>query len=285
LLNNTAISKPLPKKDTKKLKRIWLRTLYVLLVLYIACGVFLYFLQDYLLFHPVVIKKNVAFSISSPYTEKEITTSSNQISCINLLPTDSGKVVVFYFHGNMHNVERYAPYVQCFTKNGAFVIMPDYPTYGKSTGKLTEENLYEMALAVYDSYDSLCKGKKIIVYGKSLGTGIASYLSTKRTVNALILETPYYSLTSVAKNHVPIYPVTWLLKYEIPSYKYIEQNQVPTIIFHGDKDNVIPLKNANKLKQVLDKNDQFILLKGCDHWNVNKHLTYFSTIDSIMKTL
>lgn len=247
-------------------KRIF-RWLKILLIAYITGGVALYFLQDYILFHPVTLKSNHQFDFTEPH--KDISIPMNERDTLNLVnfaaSADSVKGIVLYFHGNKKNIYWYHKFIPYFTRNGYEVLMIDYPGYGKSTGKLTEEKLYNWALQAYRLAGKRFPSEKIIIYGKSMGTGIAAQLASIRSCKRLILETPYYDFPSVIKHYLPIYPVRWMLHYDIPTWQYLENVTAPVNIFHGTKDRIVAYKNSMKLKRFLKPGDEITTIKGGHH--------------------
>ena len=180
-------------------KRKIYRVIIVITLIYCSIGIALYHLQLKFLFHPVTLPQNFQFKFDLPFKEVNIPMNkTDTVNIIQFLPSDStAKGVVLYFHGNSDNVIRYAKNAKIFTKNGYEVWMPDYPTYGKTTGELTEENMCLQAKEVYKLAHSKFSSDSIFVYGKSLGTGVASYIAAKEKCAALILETPFYSIPSL----------------------------------------------------------------------------------------
>ena len=134
--------------STEKTKVSTRRKVYritiVLTLLYCSVGIALYHLQEKLLFHPKALPQDFQFKFDVPFKEVNIPmTETENLNLIQFFPTDSTrKGVVIYFHGNSDNVIRYARHATNFTKDGYEVWMPDYPTYGKTTGKLNEETFY-----------------------------------------------------------------------------------------------------------------------------------------------
>lgn len=265
-------------------KRKWIRALNILLIIYLVVGVALFFFQNRLLFHPEAIAKEKAFDFSIPYKEVNIAlNNSNHMNVVQFLTAGSiCKGVVLYFHGNRKNIEWYAKYAPLFTGKGFEVWMMDYPGFGKSTGELTEDELYAFAEQLYTMAKAKYKPEQIIIYGKSLGTGIAAWLASKRSAKQLILETPYYSMTSLIAHYFPIYPVGKLLKYHLPTYTYISIVNAPVAIFHGTDDGVIPFSNAEKLKPLLKPGDEFIVIPDGAHNNLSGFSLYKEKMDSLL---
>ena len=137
------------------------------LLLYALIGSVLFILQDHLLFHPKAVEADSSYRFKQPYQESTIPLDAKtQFHVVHFTVPDSlRKGVVLYFHGNQKNIGRYVPYAEIFTRNNYEVWMIDYPKFGKSTGELTEENLYEGALQLYMLAKIRFKPEQIIIYG------------------------------------------------------------------------------------------------------------------------
>ena len=265
-------------------KKVW-KWVKILAIVYILGGIALYFLQDYILFHPVTLKKDHNYDFPEKHRDVNIPiTENSNLNIVQFYSTDTvTKGVVLYFHGNKKNISWYAKYPPYFTKHGFEVWIIDYPGFGKSTGKLTEENLYDWADYMYNFARSRFGADSIIIYGKSMGTGIATHLASLKPCKKLILETPYYDFPSVIKHHIPIYPVAWMIHYKIPTHDYIKNINVPISIFQGTDDDVIPYSNAERLKPFLKPNDEFITIKNGEHNDLFKFKETIEKLDSLLK--
>ncbi|MFT3933303.1 MAG: alpha/beta fold hydrolase [Chitinophagaceae bacterium] len=253
-------------------------------MLYGIIGIAIYYLQDYFLFHPEKMAREQVYDFAMAHKEVNIPyNDSTNINIIQFNCSQSPKGVVLYFHGNRKNISWYANYAGNFTKNGYEVWMIDYPGYGKSTGTLTEQRLYDCATQLYKLAASRFAKDSIILYGKSMGSGIAAYIASRNNCRQLILETPYYSITSLAAHYFPIYPVSRMIHYKIPTYQYLQQVTVPATIFHGTSDGVIPFSNAKKLREFLKPADQFITIEGGSHNNLNDYPLFHKKLDSLLK--
>ena len=243
------------------------RWLKLFLLCYATGGIILYYTQDKLLFHPEPVAAYHVYDFPKPYEDQFITyDSSTQFHLVKFpASTDSTKGVVLYFHGNRKNIGHYAKYAKLFTQHGYAVWMCDYPGFGKSMGQRSEPVLYDEAEQVYKLARQEYEKQQIVIYGKSLGTGIASYLASKRDCKQLILETPYYSITSLARQFAFIYPVGQLMAYKIPQAEYLKKVTAPITIVHGTNDWTTFYSNALRLKKSLKLGDQFITIRGGEH--------------------
>jgi hypothetical protein len=272
------------EKPTVSTRRKIYRVAIVVTLIYCSIGIALYHLQEKLLFHPELLPKDFQFKFGIPF--KEVNIAMNKTDTLNLIqffPRDSApKGIVLYFHGNKGNVIRFAKYATNFTKNGFEVWMPDYPTYGKTTGKLTEENMYAQAKEVYKLAHSKFSADSIFVYGRSLGSGVAAYISAKEDCAGLILETPYYSIPDLFSSYAPIYPTNRMSHFKFPVGEYLKEVKAPITIFHGTSDQTIPYREAKNLKKVLKQGDEFITIENGTHNNLNDFPLFHEKLDSAL---
>ena len=269
--------------DFKKRKIFkWVK---IVLLVYILGGIALYFLQDRILFRPVSLKKNYNYDFPEKHEDINIPINDNSnLNIVRFLSTDTvTKGVVLYFHGNKKNISWYAKYPPFFTRHGYEVWIIDYPGYGKSTGELTEENLYKWADLLYKFAETKFSSDSIIIYGKSMGTGIASNLASKQKCKRLILETPYFDFPSIIKSYLPIYPIDRMIHYKIPTHRFLLHTHVPVTIFHGTNDRIVTYSNAEKLKEFLKPGDEFITIEGGSHNDLFKYKETIQKLDSLLR--
>jgi len=261
------------------------RWMKAIIIIYCAIGIALYYLQDFFLFHPEKLDSNYIFQLNERYVELKIPVNKQDtISLVKFLPENSvRKGIVLYYHGNMKNIEHYASYTGMFLKYGYEVWMGDYPGFGKTTGTRTEEKILQHARIIQAMAATNCGSDSIIIYGKSFGTGVATYVASYAHAKALVLETPYYSIPSLFAHYAFIYPVNYMSNYKIPTYEYLQDVKFPLIIFHGTGDDVIPYYNARRLITFLKKEDKFITIKGGGHNTLGNSQEYKVIMDSLLK--
>lgn len=275
------------EKQTKKtiFKKKLFRWIKIAIIIYCSIGIALYYLQLNFLFHPEKLDSAYKYKFETPFEEVDIAfNETDTMSMVKFFPNNAvRKGVVLYWHGNKQNISRYAKFVQVFTKQGYEVWMEDYPGYGKSTGSRTEKKLYEQAMQVFKMADSKYNADSIILYGKSLGTGIASYVAAQTNCQQLILETPYYSIPDLFSCYAPIYPTQRMSMYKIPVNEYLSQVKYPITIFHGTNDGVIPYRCAKKLQPVLKTTDEFVTIEDGTHHNLYEFDVYQKKMDSLLQ--
>lgn len=261
----------------------WTSWLKIALLAYAGIGIAVYYLQDYILFHPEPLSKASQYHFDQPFQELNIPfDAESNLNIIRFLPSADSNTrstgAVLYLHGNKKNIQHYAQYVESFTSRGYEVWMPDYPGFGKSTGTFNEERMYAYAEQVYKLARKSYGADSLVIYGKSMGTGIAAQLASVSACKQLILETPYYSIHSLFQRYLPIYPISRMIKVELPTYQYLSAVKAPILIFHGTDDGVVPFSNAEQLKPLLKPTDRFVVIEGGSHNDLTKYPLYQETL-------
>jgi len=243
----------------------------------------LYFLQEKLIFLPSKLPVNYSFSFDEPFEELYLT--SDDGAKLNALhfKRKNPYGVILYFHGNAGDLSRWGQVVQFFVKLNYDVVVMDYRTYGKSTGRLSEAALLSDARLFYKYVVGRYKEEEIILYGRSLGSAMASYLTSFNSPSLLVLETPFYSLLDVAQDRFPVLPMNLLLKYQFKSYQYLEKSNCPILILHGNQDRVVPIRSSEKLYHSLKgKDTEYIIIEGGRHNNLSSFQSYREAIYSLL---
>ncbi len=261
----------------------------IVVLLYCVIGIALYSLQDKLLFRPVPINRDHHYDFPTAYREVNLPyNAGTNINLVQFYPTPDSvpaKGVVLYFHGNRENISWYARNAPRFTSRGYEVWMIDYPGYGKSTGEFTEQRLYDWALLEYKLARKKYEPGQIILYGKSMGTGIAAQLASVRDCRRLLLEAPYYSFPSIIGAYMPIFPVDKMIRFKIPTWQYLQKVTAPITIFHGTSDGVIRYRCSERLKPFLKPADEFITIDGGSHNDLTSFPVYEQKLDSLLRSV
>ncbi|NMH89753.1 alpha/beta hydrolase [Flavivirga algicola] len=268
----------------RKKVRLRLRKAGVVLIsLYVMIGALLYFLQEKMLFHPTVLPQDFKFEFSYPFEELYLETEENTIVNAIHFKAENPKGVILYFHGNAGDLSRWGLITEFFVKKQYDVLVMDYRTFGKSTGKLSEKALYKDAEYCYNYLKQYYSENDIIIYGRSLGTGIATYVASRNRPKQLILETPYHSMTDIAKSRFPVFPVKYILKYKLPSYQFITKVGCPISILHGTNDQVVPYKSGRSLYEAAPASlTTFITVEGGTHNDLIHHEAFLKSMNQIL---
>jgi uncharacterized protein len=252
------------------------------LLFYVAIALLFYYFQEFFIFHPSQTRSKYTYRFPTHFKELYFDTpGGGKVHGIHFF-TDNPKGIVFYLHGNAGSLKEWGWLYKDYTERGYDLLMIDYRTYGKSKGKLSEKALHEDALHAYEYIKNTFSEDKIIVHGRSIGTGIAVKLAAENNPKALIMESPYYNLKDIAQKAVPVVPVDLLLRYKLKSNEYIAKVKCPVYIVHGTNDGVVPFKSGEKLFKAAGNNAEFYPIEGGLHNNLSQFDEYHVLLDKIL---
>ena len=123
--------------------------------------------------------------------------------------------------------------------------------------------------------------ENIVVYGKSIGTGIASYVAAHRSCTQLILETPYYDIRELAGHYFPIYPSWPPARYQFPNYKHLKKVEEPVTIIHGTEDEVVPYEQGQKLAAE-NPRIRMVTVNGGKHNDLSNFPLFIQTLEEVL---
>jgi fermentation-respiration switch protein FrsA (DUF1100 family) len=183
-------------------------------------------------------------------------------------PPEPGKAVIVYFHGNGGALWNRRERARALAVTGRGLLMVSYRGYSGSTGIPTEEGLRIDARTAYEFVARSYEPSRVVLYGESLGTGVAVRLATERTVGGLILDAPYTSTAAVAAQRYPFVPVSLLMHDQYRSSEIIQNVKVPILIMHGTADRVIPFAFGEALFAAAPEPKRFVRFEGAGHTNL-----------------
>ena len=248
----------------------------VILGAYLLTGTMIYFIQEKFIFLPSSLPVDYQYDFEVPFEEIFLETSDDARLNGLHFKSSSPRGVILYFHGNAGTLARWGEIAMSLTKEYNYdVVVMDYRTYGKSKGQLSEKALYEDGQLFYDYILQLYKEQEVVLFGRSLGTGIATLLASTNSPGQLILETPYYSMLDLGQKRFPYLPVKWLLRYEFKSFEYVQNIACPVTVFHGTRDEIVPLESGRKLFETIPGSDkEMIIVEGGRHNNLSAFDSY-----------
>lgn len=246
------------------MRKLFKLLILILIIIYLVIGVYLYFFQKDFIYYPTEKIKH-SYDVKTFYIDNE------KIDLIVLNP-DKEKAIL-YLGGRSESVIQTADiFKNIFSEFTIYLL--NYRGYGSSSGEPSQEALYKDARVVYDFIQSYHKNISII--GRSLGTGIATYLSSMKEPDKLVLVTPYDSILHMAQDKYPIYPIKYLLKEKFNSDEYSRNiKNVPTLIFLVDGDLIVPYKYSISLINAFDsKQVNVYMVNNTTHKDVINTLEY-----------
>jgi fermentation-respiration switch protein FrsA (DUF1100 family) len=180
-----------------------------------------------------------------------------------------GQPTILYFHGNAGSLANRAPRIDRFMGEGWGVFMLSYRGYSGGTGSPTEAANVADALLAYDKLvaDGVTPAS-IILYGESLGSGVAARVAAERPALGLILDAPYTSILEVAKSAYPYLPVDAFLKDRYETRNIIAQVRMPVLVLHGERDEVIPVSMGRELARLANEPKRLVTFPGAGHMDI-----------------
>ena len=261
-------------------------SLLVVAGLYILLLVVAYAFQDKLIFFPQPLDKNYRYQLTGNDKEVFIPTSDGNMVNGILFHRPENKSVVLYFHGNGGSLDSWQMTSEDILSLNCDLLIIDYRGYGKSTGSFSEKGFYDDAHSAYRFLiNSGYTPEQIIVYGRSLGTGVATELATTEKVKALILESPYTSFPAIAAEKMPYLLPGLLMRYRLNTLKRAGQIKIPVLLLHGTDDELIPCSHSQKIYEAISSSKKLILVRGGGHNNLSQFTEYNDGLRNFISSL
>jgi pimeloyl-ACP methyl ester carboxylesterase len=255
--------------------------LSIFAVFVLAC-VYMYLQQDKFIFYP--LQNEPALIERWEKHRVEIPTSDGPLEGWWLEnPQATTEKVILYFGGNAEDVLSSAADAKL---NARKVLLSNYRGYGRNAGKPSQRALFADALEIYD-YAVRTSGvtsQEIVVMGRSLGSGVATYLASQRSVAAVVLITPYDSIRAVAQSLYPILPIRLLLKHPFPSDTFAPNIKAPLLIVAAEHDQVVPTEHARRLLAAWGGEKTMHLLADASHNDIGQHPDYYRWINEFLES-
>ncbi len=219
-----------------------------ILLAYLVIMIFIYFYQRNLLYHPSE-NNYLNDKITFKYEEIFIKTGDNISLKSWFIKKDLSKFkTILFFHGNAGNLLNRVHKLNELNKLNINILLISWRSFSGNKGKPSENSLYYDANSVVNWLNEQgVNNSDIILYGESLGTGVATELASKNSYAGVILESPFTSIADAAKIYYPYLPVSLLLKDRYDSKSKIKKINSPILIMHGKKDNIVPQKMGLQL--------------------------------------
>ena len=241
-------------------------TISSIIVAYLVVIIFVYFYQRNLLYHPTENNyqdDKVQFNYDEIFikVDEEIKLKSW------LIKKDFVKYkTLVVFHGNAGHLSNRIYKLNELYKLDINILLISWRGFSGNNGSPTEQNLYRDAeAAIKWLKDQKVRNNQIILYGESLGSGVAVEIGKRNKYNSIILESPFTSIENSAKIYYPYLPVNLLLKDKYNSEKKIKNIKTPILIMHGKKDNIVPFYMGKKLFETANKPKKFLQIEEDDH--------------------
>lgn len=242
-------------------KPLLLTAVITILAVYLVLVLLLYFAQEWLIF-PGKESQGQPYAVVKPFPGMEVvqlsTAQGDQISALfgpalttegKPHPNAAQRPTLLYFYGNAMCARFALDEFQEYRRLGLNVMIPDYVGFGMSSGQPSEAGCYATAEATYTYLGSRADidSHKIVVLGRSLGSGVAVDLASRKPVAALMTLSAYSSLADMAHELYPYLPVSLFLKHRFDSQSKIGKVHCPILVAHGKNDDIISFRHSQRL--------------------------------------
>lgn len=260
----------------------WITILTALAIVYVGLCLVFYFMQALFFFRPERLSKT--FTYKYPFPFDEINFDMEDGGTVNALhfKVPNSKGVVFYIKGNSRSIKGWGKFAKDFVGKGFDFFILDYRGFGKSTGKRSEQILYSDLQQVYKWLAESYGQEKIILYGRSLGSGLAARIASWNRPRLLIMDSPYYSFLYHISRYGFFLPIRWLLRYHIRTDRFIKKVECHTHIIHGRRDRLIPYRQSEMLKNLVPENITLHTIEKGGHNNLPDFPDYHDLLYDIL---
>jgi pimeloyl-ACP methyl ester carboxylesterase len=247
------------------------------LVLYAAAVGFLWWKQESLMFYPVPLPVDHRLATEPDVHEGTVAVEGATLSVLHL-QRPGAKGVVFFLHGNAGNLAGWFSNADFYRQAGFDLVMPDYRGFGKSTGHIASaRQLRADARAVWDSVAERYRGRKLVIYGRSLGTALAADLAQQlsaegRAPDLTVLVSPYTSLRDLTREFYPWVPGA-ALRYPLDTATHLPHLRGRVLLVHGARDTLIRVHHSERLHQVLPS-AHLVVVPGAGHNDIQEFPQY-----------
>ena len=249
-----------------------LKWLLILVVLgYGGLLALMYLFQRTLMYFPERVRTSPAAAGLPQAEEIVLTTEDGERLIAWHVPPQGDRPIVLYFHGNGGALRLRADRFRAVVADGAGLLALSYRGYGGSSGSPSEAGLVRDAEAAYGFAAARHPPRRIVLWGESLGSGVAVALAAARPVGGVILDAPFTSAADVGAAAYPIMPVRWLIKDAFRSDERIARIGAPLLVLHGERDAVVPIGFGERLFARAREPKRFVRFPLGDHVDLDQH--------------
>jgi uncharacterized protein len=241
-----------------------LKLLLGCLVVYGLIAALMYFAQRSFMYFPDT-SRTPPSSLGLAAEEVTLDTADGEKVIAWHVPAREGRPVVLYFHGNGGALNLRADRFRNLTADGTGLLALSYRGYGGSSGRPSERGLLADAEAAYAFAAARYGAERIVLWGESLGTGVAVALAASSPVARVLLESPFTSAADIAASTYFFLPVRLLMHDQFRSDERIGAITAPVLVLHGDRDTIVPIRLGERLYEMIRAPKRFLRLPGAGH--------------------
>jgi fermentation-respiration switch protein FrsA (DUF1100 family) len=241
----------------------------------------LYFNQESLIFPATTLPADYQFRFDQRFEEIKVAVPDASLDAL-LFRQSNPRGLVFYLHGNGGDLTTWTTGLEFYKRINYDLFIFDYRGYGKSTGRIeSEAQLHADVRAAWNLIAPRYRGLPIVLFGRSLGTGLATRLATEVDPSLLVLVTPFTSVAASARRGYPYVP-EFLVKYPLRNDTVIGNVRSPVFLVAGARDNLTPLSDSEQLKALARSPVELLVVDGAGHNDIQRFPAY---IDGLAERL
>jgi fermentation-respiration switch protein FrsA (DUF1100 family) len=245
--------------------------LIVAVTSYIAVVALLYFGQRTIQYFPEAFRTTPVAAGLPQAEEITLDTADGERVIVWHIPPRGEQPVVLYLHGNGASLRWRVDRFRALTADGTGLVALSYRGYGGSSGSPTEEGMIRDADAAYAFAVARYAPARIVLWGESLGSGVAVALAAEKPVGHVVLQSPFTSAADVAAGRYWFVPVRLLMKDQFRSDLRIGKVTAPVLVLHGDRDTVVPFALGERLYAMIIAPKKFVRFPGDGHNDLGAH--------------
>ena len=257
-------------------------------LVYAAFLALLWWKQESLMFYPVPLPAHYPLATAPDIQERTVEVDGARLSVLHLQLREP-KGVVFFLHGNAGNLAGWFSNAGFWRDAGYDLVMPDYRGFGKSTGHIASaRQMREDVRAVWDSVAARYAGKRVVLYGRSLGTGLAADLGAQLTAEGrapdlTVLVSPYTSIRALTADFYPWVPGA-LVRYPFDTARHLPAIGGRVLLVHGERDTLVRVRHARELHQVRPS-AELLVVPQAGHDDIHDFAQYREALRQALRAL
>ena len=277
----------MPPPTKSKLPRRTLAVAVAALVLgmlaYTGLLAVLYLNQERLIFPATTLPADYQFRYDQQFEEIKVAVPGGSLDAL-LFRQANPRGLVFYLHGNVGDLTTWTTDLEFYRRTNYDLFIFDYRGYGKSTGQIeSEAQLHADVCAAWNAIAPRYRNLPIVLFGRSLGTGLATQLATEVDPAMLVLVTPFSSMVDAARRRYPFVPA-FLVKYPLRTDRLIGNVRSPVLLVSGSQDLLTPLADSEHLKSLARSPVELLIVEGAGHNNIHLYPAYLDGLtDRLVK--
>lgn len=257
----------MPETDfIKPVKRMLSSLLFIILSVWVLLSLLLFLFQSSYIFQPYKSVTTTPAEVNLEYEEVNLEASDGVQLHGWWVPHPAPGHTLLFLHGNAGNISHRLPSLKFFNELGVSIFILDYRGYGKSEGKPGEQGTYRDAEAawLFLVNEKNIRPEEIIIFGRSLGGAVASWLAAKYQSAAVILESTFTSMADMGRHYYPYLPIQLINHIKYDTLERVKKIKSPLLIIHSREDEIVPFRFSETLYAAANEPKQFLEING-DH--------------------